>query len=289
MTSPRVPAPARSLLARYAHSWAGRVVEQGLRALVNVEVFDRSMTLAAQAFTSVFPLLILIATLRPRRSGNPVGSGLADSLGLNQHTREALESAVPSSGSAASTFGVIGVLVVVLSATSFSRALVRMYARVWDTPSPPGLRSLWRWIAALLGVVVLVFFLTFVRRVLSDEPFSSIVEAVAALVLGGLLWTWAPWMLLARRVPVRMLIPGGALMAVAMMVLALAGHVYLPLALSSATRQFGVLGISFTYVSWLFVLMFALVVTTVIGAVVAKDPGPFQAVVRPGTVPSRTA
>jgi membrane protein len=58
-------------------------------------------------------------------------------------------------------------------------------------------------------------------------------------------------------------------------VLSIAGRIYLPLALSSATRQYGALGISFTYVSWLFVLMFALVTTAVTGAVVAREPGRF--------------
>src|SRR5215207_1250624 len=273
--TPRVPAPARSMLARYADSWPGRVVDKSIRGLVDIEVFDRSMTLAAQAFTSIFPLLIVVAVLRPRRSDSELGRGLADSLGLNQQASEALEAALPSGSSAASAFGVIGVLVVVLSATSYSRALVRMYARVWDVPRPPGLRALWRLIATLLGVVLLLLVLTFTRRVLRGVPLSAVSEAAVACLLGALLWTWVPWVLLARRVPARMLLPGGVLMGVAMVLLSLAGRVYLPLALSSATRQYGALGISFTYVSWLFVLMFALVATTVTGAVVARDPSWF--------------
>ena len=47
-----------------------------------------------------------------------------------------------------------------------------------------------------------------------------------------------------------------------MIVLSIAGGIYLPIALSSATRQFGALGVSFTYVTWLFVIMFALVGST---------------------------
>jgi membrane protein len=285
--TPRVPAPARSMLARYADSWPGRVVDKSVRGLVDIEVFDRSMTLAAQAFTSIFPLLIVVAVLRPRRSDSELGRGLADSLGLNQQASEALEAALPSGSSAASAFGVIGVLVVVLSATSYSRALVRMYARVWDVPRPPGLRALWRLIATLLGVVLLFLVLTFTRRVLRGVPLSAVSEAVVACLLGALLWTWVPWVLLARRVPARMLLPGGVLMGVAMVLLSLAGRVYLPLALSSATRQYGALGISFTYVSWLFVLMFALVATTVTGAVVARDPGWFGRMLDRLT-PSRT-
>jgi membrane protein len=270
----RLPGPARNLIAKLVGTWPGRILEHGARALVEIEVFDRSMTLAAQAFTSVFPLLILVATLRPR-NGNEVGTALADSLGLSPQARESLEAALPSGGSAASTFGVIGALVVLISATSFSRALVRMYVRIWAAPRPSALRGFWRLVAVLLGLVMLLVLLTVVRRVLSGVPFSGVAEALASFVLGCLLWTWAPWLLLARQVPVRMLVPGGVLMAVCMMVLGVAGGIYLPIALSSATRQFGALGVSFTYVTWLFVIMVALVGSTALGAVVARDAGPF--------------
>ena len=278
VTGRRILLPARSVLGRFAGSWLGRVAERSLREVLGIELFDRSMTLAAQAFTSLFPLLILVATLRPRH-GDQVGSALADSLGLNPQAQQALESALPSAGTAASTFGVIGALVVLISATSFSRALVRMYVRIWNAPRPPALRSLWRLIAALLGLVLLILLLTVARRTLAGVPLSGVAEGLVAFVLGGLLWTWVPWLLLARRVPVRMLIPGGVLMAVAMMVLSVAGQVYLPRALSSATRQFGALGVSFTYVTWLFVIMVALVASTTVGAVVARDPGPFARMV----------
>jgi membrane protein len=275
MTLPGARTVARSLMERYANSWPGRVVDGSVRGLASFEVFDRSMTLAAQAFTSVFPLLILVATLRPRRGSDPVGSTLADSLGLSRQAREALVAAMPASSSVLGVFGVLGAVVVLLSATSYSRALLRMYTRVWDAPRPPGLRSAWRWVATLLGIVVLIFLLTAVRRMLAGVPLSSLADALVAFVLGGLLWTWAPWILLAGRVRVRMLVPGGALMAVAMLLLTFAGRIYLPISLSSAIRKFGVLGISFTYISWLFVVMFCLVATTVVGAVIARDPGPF--------------
>jgi membrane protein len=281
MTLPRARTVAQSLMNRYANSWPGRVFDSSLRGLVSFEVFDRSMTLAAQAFTSVFPLLILVATLRPRRE-DPVGSTLADGLGLSQQARDALVAAMPAGSSVAGVFGVLGAVVVLLSATSYSRALLRMYTRVWNAAAPPGLRAAWRWVATLLGVVVLIFVLSAVRRMLAGVPLSSLANAVVAFVLGGLLWTWAPWTLLAGRVQVRMLVPGGVLMAVAMLLLTFVGRIYLPISLSSASRKFGVLGISFTYITWLFVVMFCLVATTVVGAVIARDPGPFARFIRGG-------
>jgi membrane protein len=281
----RLPSPARNLASRLLDTWPGRVVEQGARALIEIEFLDRSMTLAAQAFTSVFPLLILVATLRPRQNHNQVGTALADSLGLNEQARASLEAALPSGGTAASTFGVIGALVVLISATSFSRALVRIYVRVWDAPRrPSALRGFWRLLAVLIGVVLLLVLLTAFRRVLSGVPLSNLLDAFVSFVLGCLVWTWTPWLLLARQVPMRMLVPGGVLMAVCMILLSVAGGIYLPRALTSATRQFGALGVSFTYVSWLFVIMIALVGSATLGAVIAKDAGPFSRLLGVGAV-----
>jgi membrane protein len=282
VSSSWVPAAARRWLERLGTSWLGRVLERSLQQLVRAELFDRSMTLAAQAFTSVFPLLILAATLRPRSrsTSGQLGQGLAESLGLDAQARNALEAALPSAASAANAFGVLGALVVLLSATSFSRALVRMYAKVWDVRPPTRLRAFWRLQVVLLGVVLLVVVLTSIRRALVGSPLSAPAEGLAALVLGLLLWTWVPWLLLARRVPARMLVPGGLLMALALVLLSLVGRVYLPRALSSATEQYGALGISFTYVTWLFVIMVALVGSTVVGAVVATDDGPAGRLVR---------
>jgi len=193
-----VPAFARSLFERYADSWPGRVLDHTVRALTEISVLDRSMTLAAQAFTSVFPLLILVAVLRPRASGDEIGEGLADSLGLNPEASAALEVALPAGSTAVSSFGVVGILVTVLSATSFSRALVRLYAGIWDVPRPPGLRALWRLIVTLLGLVVLIFLLTFIRRVLQGAPLSTVAEAAIACVLGALI----PAVLAAMKKPV---------------------------------------------------------------------------------------
>ncbi len=54
-----------------------------------------------------------------------------------------------------------------------------------------------------------------------------------------------------------------------------AGGVYLPRALASASRQFGALGVAFTYIGWLFVVAFVLVCSTVLGAVFARDESRF--------------
>ena len=38
--------------------------------------------------------------------------------------------------------------------------------------------------------------------------------------------------------------------------------------------KFGELGVAFTYIGWLFCVAFVLIVATVMGAVLAREPGP---------------
>jgi membrane protein len=100
------------------------------------------MTLAAQAFTSLFPVIIVVASVGPNRSDS-LGTRLGDALSLPDTARSVLEQALPTQTQSPASFGLIGLLIVVLSATSFSRALARMYARAWHV-QPVGWSSGWR-------------------------------------------------------------------------------------------------------------------------------------------------
>jgi membrane protein len=128
----RLPPRLRPPVAWLARQWVGRLLARTTAALVRVQIFDRAMTLAAQIFTSVFPLLILVGTL--------VGGATA---------RRLADWALSHSGLAA--FGVVGSLVVLLSSTGLARALTRAYAAVLAVHRvPAGPRASWRWLATVL-------------------------------------------------------------------------------------------------------------------------------------------
>ena len=247
-----------------------RIVTRTAGGLTAIEPFDRGMTLAAQTFTSVFPLIIAVAALLPAGSQS-LPDRVSDGLGLPDSSRAVLEMVLPAQPTTRGAFGVLGLLVVVFSATSLSRALARMYAKVWQVPPSAGLTSGWRWVAVLFGVAL--SFIT-VRALLSashGDPYGTTGTLFLTLILNSILWTWAPWLLLAHGVPWRRLLPGGIIMGGCTVATSIAGGVYLPRALVSASQQFGALGIAFTYIGWLFIVAFVLVCSTVLGAVLARD------------------
>jgi membrane protein len=247
-----------------------RIAARTASGLQAIEPFDRAMTLAAQTFTSVFPLIIAVAALLPTGSQS-LSDRLSDGLGLPDSSRAVLELVLPTQPQTRGAFGILGVVIVVFSATSLSRALARMYAKVWQVPPSGGLTSGWRWVAVLFGVALSYITVRAFHSASSGNPYGAAGSLLLTLILNSLLWTWAPWLLLARRVSWRRLLPGGVLMGGCTVATSMAGGVYLPRALVSASRQFGALGIAFTYIGWLFIVAFVLVCSTVLGAVLARD------------------
>src|SRR4051794_11455828 len=97
----------------------GRILTRTAAGLVRMQIFDRAMTLAAQAFTSIFPLILMLSVA----VGRSRGAWLATVANLPPTTRSILDEALDQVG--ISAFGVLGALIVVLSSTGLARALAR--------------------------------------------------------------------------------------------------------------------------------------------------------------------
>ena len=265
---------------RAARSWIqtrlrttafGRFIMRTARALVAIEVFDRAMTLAAQAFISILPLVIAVAALR-RGDAEPIGRGLSNYLGLNESAAKALERVVPVSSDVFSALGWFGTLLLVVSATAFSRALERFYARVWSKRKL-GFRATWRLFAVLATILLGLVMLQFSRSILRADGTYVALRGVIEFVLWTGVWLLVGWIVLNRTVSFRLLLPGAILCGIGLAILGGVGRIYLPIALTSSADQFGALGITIAYVGWLFVIMSVVVGAVTIGHVLTVEYG----------------
>ncbi|MFD4323256.1 YhjD/YihY/BrkB family envelope integrity protein [Nocardioides sp. NPDC058538] len=262
----RLPAGLQRWLGWLLDRQLGRMLLRAVAGLGRIEVFDRSMTVAAQFFTSVLPVLILIATLGSN------SDRFADAIEMPEQTRQVLEGVVDSGGGAA--FGIVGAVFVLVSATSLSRALARAFAAIWGVPRPPTrLSSAWRWLA-----VVLVFALSLVLVRAAGEPLGSLPPRELWPRVVSFAWDVAvaafiPWALLAGAVRARMLMPGALLFALLMITVRPATQAWLPVALEASADRYGSIGVAFTYLTWLYVAAFCFLTTALVGQVVATDPG----------------
>ncbi|WP_246606002.1 YihY/virulence factor BrkB family protein [Paractinoplanes toevensis] len=242
----------------------GRPLMRGVGELLRVQIFDRSMTLAAQAFTSIFPLLIMLSAL----GGTEYRDRLSDLMTLPDASEQLLHQAV--SGSRSNAFGLVGCLIVVLSATGLSRAMIRAYRDVWSIKTrPAGPAATAGQVGAVLALVVFVFAARLLGWLAGMLPAPRLGQAVAYLLADCATAILVPWLLLGKRAPRAPLLFGGAAFGLIMLAVRAAGSVYLPRALQSSADRYGTIGLAFTFVGWLYVLSFCLLLSAVVGGVLA--------------------
>jgi len=258
--------PMNRLLRAGVRSAAGRFLMRTLRDLRDLELFDRAMTLAAQAFTSILPVLIVAASLRGRL--NPEADALfAQSLNLDDRTAELVKESMPQQTGGVTVAQVVGALLLIIAATSFARALERCIRRIWKTPKA-SIRFAWRWVAAIVAVVIGVVLVAATRNAMRGPGAMPVAQFLVEAMIWCLLWWISSWVVINRSVGLRQLLPGSVLAGLGFAVAAVVGRVYLPGVLASSANQFGVLGLAFSYIGWLFALMAVFLVAATIGRVI---------------------
>ena len=91
-TASKITHQVSGWLARTA---VGRLAGRSIASLVRVEVFDRAMTLAAQAFTSILPIVVAVAAFNPSNA-DQLGGTLAEQLGMTADASRVLAGSLPT-------------------------------------------------------------------------------------------------------------------------------------------------------------------------------------------------
>jgi membrane protein len=223
--------------------------------------FDRAMALAAQAFTALFPLLIVVAAAAEAGSGKSLGEQMVARFSLTGEAAASVRRALPSAGTVTDSITAISAVILVISALSFARALQRLFERAWLLESR-GVRDTPWSLLWLLGVSLYALGHVLLHGHIGHD------EGLLASVAGGVvLWTVTPYVILARRLPWRLLFPQAVLAALGLTILRAGSVIYMPRAISSSAEQFGAIGLAFALVSWLFGAALVLTLTAAIGAV----------------------
>lgn len=254
------------LVRTSARSPSGRFVLRVARDLGRLELIDRGMTLAAHVFTSIIPILIVAGAVRSRIDPK-TGPIFAEHLGLDVASAEILEKSLPGGAQELRATGVIGLVLLVIAATSFARALERGLRTIWHTPRI-GVTFAWRWLAALIAVIIGLALIVATRIIVVGDGAIPVIEFTAEIVVWGALWWIAWWIVINRHISLRALLPGSVLAGIGFAVAGLFGRVILPPLLADSALRFGVLGMAFTYIGWLLVLACILLIAATVGRVV---------------------
>ena len=263
-----LPARLRGPVEWSLSRWPGRIGLRSAASCIRIELFDRSMTIAGQFFTSVFPILVTVAVW----FGSDDSNRIADALNMPAASRTILNEALDTS--TAASFGVISVLIVLISATSLSRALTRAVAAIWTLERPKSnLSSAWRWLAAVLTLALSLVVVRSMGNFLDEVPPPALWTAVAAFFVDLAMATFVPWILISGAIPPRRLLPGALVFALVMVFVRPASAIWLPHALNVSADKYGTIGVAFTYLAWLYVVSFCFLAAAVLGQVITTDSG----------------
>jgi membrane protein len=250
-----LPAPVRLLLAP-----AGPLAAW-LRKLAEVQIVDRGVALGALAFSALFPLMIVYGALVPFGDAQNFAANLVHRLHLRDGAAETVKSAIAPPSAIAGSITVIGILLVLSSGLSLARGLQRLYEVSYRLPSMGVRGTPWH----LLWIVLLPLY--FSLRAPLVEVGGPVWHLAGSLALGALVWLATPYVLLARRMSWRDLLPGALLTSASMTVFGYFSAIYLPHSVSTSAGRFGAIGIAFALLSWLVLAGFVLVGAAAAGAV----------------------
>ncbi|AWK12029.1 hypothetical protein SSP531S_05110 [Streptomyces spongiicola] len=238
--------------------------------MISVSILDSATRLAAQCFLTAVPLLFVIGSFAPEAVRDQLVDSVSAIFGLTGASKDLLEQVYRSTDdNLREATGVIGAVMVLLSATACSRAMQRLCKRAWLVPRSGVRIAPWRWLA-WIGVWLAVLM---VQGPVREGFGAGLWLAVPVTMLSQvLLWWWSQHLLLGGLVGWRPLLPGALLTGFAVTALFIGSRYYMPRAIDRSLAEYGSVGTVFTLLSWLIVLCAAIALGVTAGAVLAREP-----------------
>jgi membrane protein len=269
--------------ARVIRGWAEqRLLWKVWDRMLETEFIDRSIALAGKAFISFFPLIIVVAAFLPSHLRMSIFTTVTHRLGITGASLATVRQAFSSADDIRRATGVLGLVLAVFYASSFTTALRRAYLRAWRRP--PGGKAAGNYVRGVAWVAAFLVYMALLggaRNVLGGgagiAPF-----VVVALALSTAVWWFTAGLMLKGQVRLRVLFPSGLITAVALSAYALSATLWMPDNVTSNNHQYGIFGVALALVAWFSGAAICIVVGACAGPVLAEDPGPIGRLVRGG-------
>jgi membrane protein len=253
--------------------------------MLEIEFVDRSVALAGKAFVSFFPLVIVVSSFMPKTIRDSILTTMTHRLGVEGDALVTTRQAFASSDDIRQATGILGLVLTVFFATSFTTALQRVYLKAWRQP-PVGNKAgaYVRGPAWFLLILANMALLGGLRELFGDGP-QLVVFAVVSLAATSSLWWFTAWFMLMGQVRWRVLVLTGVVTAVAMAGFAISATVWMPNVVTRNETQFGFFGVSLALVTWFSGAAICILFGACVGSVFAGDTGRVGALIR-GPEPS---
>jgi uncharacterized BrkB/YihY/UPF0761 family membrane protein len=219
--------------------------------------FDRSIALASGALTATIPLTILASALSSQLGGKSTADRIIDRYDLSGGGAEAVTDLFSPASNTSTTIGIVGFFFLVVAVLSFSRAVQRLFEQTWELSSL-SVRNTFNGLQWIAGLTVYLALSGVIHAVLGRSDLD-LTAALVGVPLSALFLVWSGWVLSAKRIARRDLVPFAIVGSALLAVYSVGTAVYVPHLFSTYATRYGVIGAVFAMISALFCVMVVVV------------------------------
>jgi membrane protein len=231
--------------------------------------FDRAVALASSALTGLIPLAMVAGAVLPAVGGDDAAQEIIDRYGLTGDAAEAVTDAFSPPAGAETSVTVAGVLLLIVAVLSFARSAQRLFEQTWEL-KPLSVRNSLNGLLWIAGLWAFLALSGWVHGVL-DLSRLQIGASLALLPVSAVFLVWTGWILTAKRLDWRGLVPFGVVGATLLAVYSTGASVYVPHLFESYATRYGVIGAVFAVISALFCVMVVIVGSAALGHEVSTE------------------
>lgn len=243
----------------------GTVAGHFTRRLIEVDLANHALILAAMGFMLLVPLLVCLSAVLPLGGSRGVAFTLGERFSMSPAAVADLQQLFPSRTTVLDATTALSIAVALVSAVSWPIALQRGYERAWGLPAL-GVRDLWRplvWLVSFLGLVALA---TVTASLAHGWVGLTLLTVLSVFVVTAWAW-WSQRLLVGGRVGWRRLLPGAIAIGVGLVGLRLCASVLLSPSITSYYDRYGQLGVVLMMLSWFIAYSVVMLSGALIGAV----------------------
>ena len=227
--------------------------------------------IGGQAFTTIIPLLIVVAAAASRQGPTALADRMAARFHVTGSSAQAIRTLFERPPGATGSITIAGVVVLLFSLLSLTRSLQRTYEAAWQLP-PVGVRGTLNAMTAIGLFLASLLVLSLLVGLLRQAPAGSVFAFVLRVLVNTAVWLLLQRLLLSRRVPIRRLLPGSIVIGAGSAFLTIYSALWMPRLIENNASRYGIIGITFALLTWLILVSFSIVVAAVLSAELGGAP-----------------